>query len=159
MPIQVSQGHGQEKMRERKYKLTDDTIMVDGRILHRIEAVRCFADIKAGDKGGYIESEYNLSHEGNCWVYDNDMAYDESRLCGNVQILGRSVVSGNCILTGNDIYDNCVVGDLPKDFDSRFFRVKSTGIDSGVININNSCFDTDEFLRKFNSPFLRTLKH
>ena len=146
-------------MRDRKYKLTDDTIMVDGHILHRIEAVRGFADVKVGDKGGYIESEDNLSHEGNCWVYDDSKVYNNSRICGHVQILGRSVVSGNCILTGNDIYDNCVVGDLPKDFESSFFRVKSTGTDSGVININNSCFDTDEFIRKFDTPFFRQFKN
>lgn len=146
-------------MKPRKYKLTDDAIMVDGHILHRIEAVRGFADVKVGDKGGYIESEDNLSHEGRCWVYDDSKVYNNSRICGHVQILGRSVVSGNCILTGNDIYDNCVVGDLPKDFESRFFRVKSTGTDSGVININNSCFDTDEFIRKFDTPFFRQFKN
>ena len=142
-------------MRHRKFKLTDDTILVDGNILHRIEAVRDFSDVNAGDKGGYLESEDNLSHEGNCWVYDDSKVYNNARICGNVQIKGRSFVSGSCILTGNDIYDNCVVSDRPKDFESHGIRVKSTGIDSSVININNSGFDTDEFLRQFDTPFFR----
>jgi hypothetical protein len=36
--------------------------------LYRIKAVRDFSDVKKGDIGGYVESEDNLSHEGDCWV-------------------------------------------------------------------------------------------
>ena len=157
-------------MKERKYKLTDDTIMVDGHILHRIEAVRDFSDVKSGDKGGYLESEDNLSHEGNCWVYDDSKVYNNSRICGHVQILGLSVVSGNGCLSGNDIYDSCVVRDYNKDSKSSVIRVKSKDLNCSVINNNDALdncvvigladgFDTEEFVRKFNSPFLRTLKH
>ena len=47
---------------EKKYRLLkNDTITVDGKTLYRIEALRDFADVKKGDKGGYIESEDNLS--------------------------------------------------------------------------------------------------
>ena len=53
----------------KKYELTEEAIVVDGHKLHRIRALKDFADVKAGDLGGYVESEDNLSHEGNCWVY------------------------------------------------------------------------------------------
>ena len=46
-----------------KYKLTDETIKYLGRTLHRIEAIRTFRNVKIGDKGGFIESEHNLSQE------------------------------------------------------------------------------------------------
>ena len=49
---------------ERKYELTDETIIRDGRILHRIRAVRDFADVKAGELGGWIEKESNLDQDG-----------------------------------------------------------------------------------------------
>ena len=55
---------------ERKYELTDETIICDGRILHRIKALRDFGNVKARELGGWIEKESNLSHSGNCWVYD-----------------------------------------------------------------------------------------
>lgn len=43
---------------EKKYRLLEnDTITVGGRTLYRIEALRDFADVKKGDKGGYIEKE------------------------------------------------------------------------------------------------------
>lgn len=49
---------------EKKYRLLkDDTIIVGGKTLYRIEALRDFADVKKGDKGGYVEEEEMLSHE------------------------------------------------------------------------------------------------
>ena len=48
-------------MCEKKYKLTDETIKHKGRVLRRIEALKDFADVKKGDKGGFVESENNLS--------------------------------------------------------------------------------------------------
>lgn len=54
-----------------KYKLTDETKVVDNITLHRIECVTAFGDVKAGDKGGWIESEDNLSQDGDAWVCGN----------------------------------------------------------------------------------------
>ena len=54
---------------EKKYKLTEETKEWCGRTLHRIEALKDFGDVKAGDKGGWIEKEENLSHQGDAWVY------------------------------------------------------------------------------------------
>lgn len=77
---------------EKKYKLTDETIEVEGKALYRIEALKDFCEIKKGDKGGFIESEDNLSHEGNAWVYDNacvygtSCVYDDARVCGNSRV-------------------------------------------------------------------------
>ena len=42
---------------EKKYRLTDDTINVDGRTLYRIEALKDFNNVKKGDKGGFVEKE------------------------------------------------------------------------------------------------------
>ena len=55
---------------EKKYKLTDETINVDGKTLYRIEALKDFSDVKKGDKGGciyyirYIFHKFHLS--GDC---------------------------------------------------------------------------------------------
>ena len=53
---------------EKKYILTDDVIDFNGHTLHRIKAVRDFDCVKAGDLGGFIESEKNLDHDGDAWV-------------------------------------------------------------------------------------------
>jgi hypothetical protein len=49
----------QQKMKN--YKLTEETINVYGRTLYRIEAIVEFKNITVGEKGGFIESEKNLS--------------------------------------------------------------------------------------------------
>ena len=53
-------------MNNRKYEmLQDQTIEWRGRTLYRIRALRDFGDVHAGDVGGYIECERNLSQDGN----------------------------------------------------------------------------------------------
>ena len=78
---------------EKKYRLTEETKEWCGRTLHRIEALKDFGDVKAGDKGGWIEKE-NLSQEGNAWVYDSACVYDSARVSGSACVSGSARVSG-----------------------------------------------------------------
>lgn len=88
-----------------KYKLTEKTITITRNgveiALHQIEALRDFADVKVGDKGGFVESEINLSHDGTCWVYDNAKVYDNARVYGNAKICGNTEIRGNIKVCGN----------------------------------------------------------
>ena len=77
---------------EKKYKLTEETIKVKGSILHRIEALRDFSDVKKGDKGGFVEKEENLSQNGNCWVYDDAMVFEDARIYGNARVYDDAMV-------------------------------------------------------------------
>ena len=109
----------------KKYKLTDETINLNGATLYRIEALKDFGEIKKGDKGGFIESENNLSHEGNAWVYDDAhvygdacvfgcaCVYDNALVSGNGQVYGSARVCGNSRVYGNARVtdDACVYGD------------------------------------------------
>lgn len=59
-----------------KYKILEGQyVEVCGKKLYRIQALKDFARAKAGDIGGYIESESNLSQSddarvsGDAWVY------------------------------------------------------------------------------------------
>ena len=111
-------------MENKKYKLTDETIEVEGKALYRIEALKDFGEIKKGDKGGFIESEDNLSHEGDAWVsddafvYDNACVYgtacvsDNACVCGNACVSDNACVYGNARVCGNArVSDNaCVYG-------------------------------------------------
>ena len=65
---------------EKKYELTDEILEVGGRVLHRINALRNFGNIKQGEIGGWIENEDNLSHCGDCWVYGDAFPYRIRRL-------------------------------------------------------------------------------
>ena len=54
-----------------KYKLTENSIEFDNKTLFQIQALKDFGEVKAGDLGGYIEKELNLSQEDYCWLFGN----------------------------------------------------------------------------------------
>ena len=62
----------------KKYEFTKETQEFFGHTLHRIVATRNFGDVKAGDLGGWIETEDNLSHDRFCWVYDNAWVFGKA---------------------------------------------------------------------------------
>ena len=74
----------------RKYEFTGETKNWIGRKLHRIRAVRDFGDVKAGDLGGWIEKERNLSHDGDAWVYGNARVYGNAEVYGNARVYGNA---------------------------------------------------------------------
>lgn len=87
---------------EKKYRLLEnDTITINGRTLYRIEALRDFADVLKGDKGGYVESEDNLSHVGNCWVSASAVVYGNAVVCASAVVCGSARVSGNAEVYGS----------------------------------------------------------
>lgn len=51
---------------EKHFKLTEETIQWQGHALHRIEATRDSQYARAGQRGGFVEREYNLQDEA--WV-------------------------------------------------------------------------------------------
>lgn len=70
----------------KKYRLTEETTKVGNRPLYRIQALRDFGNVKEGDIGGYIESEKNLSQDGDACVYGNARVYGDARVYGNADI-------------------------------------------------------------------------
>lgn len=91
----------------KKYKLTDETISLNGATLYRIEALKDFGEIKKGDKGGFIESEDNLSHEGNAWVYDDACVYDNALVTDDACVSDNARVYGNSLVYSNaQVYNN-----------------------------------------------------
>lgn len=80
----------------KKYELLqNDTIKMQGAKLYRIRALKDFDTVKAGDLGGYVQSESNLSQSGDCWVRENGIA------------------CGDAFISGNAIIGNAIVGEIP----------------------------------------------
>jgi hypothetical protein len=84
-----------------KYELTNETIEVDGHTLHRIRALRDFSFIQAGDLGGYIESEHNLSHKGWCWVHDSAVVFGSARVFESARVRDVACVYGSARVYGS----------------------------------------------------------
>ena len=99
----------------KKFEFTGETkILFDGTILHRIKALVEFNlgyfIVKAGDLGGWIEKEENLSQDGNAWVYCNAMVYGNARVYCNAIVYGNARVHGNARVGGDaEVYGNAWV--------------------------------------------------
>ncbi len=65
-----------------KYEFTGETKELAGLTLHRIRALRSFADVEAGELGGWIERKENLSQDGLAWVYGNAWVYGDAWVRG-----------------------------------------------------------------------------
>ena len=85
----------------KKYEFTGVTKNHMGRILHQIKALVSFGDVKAGDLGGWIEKEENLSQDGDAWVYDDARVYGDARVHGDVLVYDNAWVYGNAWVRGN----------------------------------------------------------
>ena len=63
----------------KKFELTSEFITnIFGTKLFRIKALIEFGNVKAGELGGFVEKEENLSQDGNAWVYDNARVYGDA---------------------------------------------------------------------------------
>ena len=85
---------------EKKYRLTDETIEFNGVKLYRIEALKNFGCVKKGDKGGFVQSEKNLSQLENCWIFDDSKAIGNSYVYQNAVLLRNSIICDNAFATG-----------------------------------------------------------
>lgn len=90
-----------------KYEMTDETKLVEGRILHRIKALRDFyggfTQVKAGELGGWIQCEENLSHEGTAWVYDDACVMDSGKIVNSARVYGTATVRDKAVVAGTAI--------------------------------------------------------
>ncbi len=126
-----------------KYRLLPETIEVKGfyttHILHRIVAVSDIVDeagnviVKAGTKGGFVESTENLSQYKSCWVADNAMVFGDARVgesaivSENAKVFGHARIFGNSKIYGNAmVFDNAWVHDYAEIFDNAKFHGYST---------------------------------
>ena len=74
----------------------------------RIMSCKDFGNVKKGYLGGLIESEDNLSQDGNCWVDTRAVVTGNAKVYGNATIQGG--IGGFCYIEDNsEIYGNAVI--------------------------------------------------
>ena len=127
----------------KKYELTDETIIFEGRTLHRIRALRDIPSlyVKEGDLGGFVQSEDNLSQLDDCWIFDDAKAMDRSQVLGNSCMYDNSSVKDNsCMLDSSSLWDNShMSGDSCMSENSSMYH-KSCLIENGSLEENESLF-------------------
>ena len=75
----------------KKYEFINETVEFFGTNLYRIRALIDIpkAGVKAGDLGGFLQSEKNLSVSGNAWVYG------DARVSGNAWDVSPLYIQGS----------------------------------------------------------------
>nr|DAQ61111.1 MAG TPA: Putative transferase, nesg, ydcK, Structural Genomics.38A [Caudoviricetes sp.] len=86
--------------------LQNDSIQHEGRTLYRIKALRSFKWVTAGDIGGYVESERNLSQSGTCWVFDDAKVFDKAIVRDEAEITNEAQVFDNAIVEERSIVED-----------------------------------------------------
>ena len=84
----------------KKYKLTDGAYHTNDKILYRIQALEDFGDVKKGELGGFVQNEDSLSHEGDCWIYENAKVYGEAKVYDKARVGGSALIHGNAKVFG-----------------------------------------------------------
>ena len=101
-----------------KYEMTEDYIEHKGHTLRQIRALKKIPQwgIKKGELGGYIESENNLSQNGNCWVeegsyvYDRAIVYENALVCGTARVFGYAGIAEESTISENAcVYGHAIV--------------------------------------------------
>lgn len=88
-------------MANKKYILTPSDVAFEGQPLFRIQAVIDFGSVNAGDFGGLVQSEYNLSHTSNCWITYYAKAVHGSRVSHNAWLMDHAQLRDQAVLCDN----------------------------------------------------------
>ena len=107
-------------MSEKKYELVmEDSIKHNTHYdLFRIRALKDIPlhGVKVGDLGGYIESPFNLSQDGSCWVANNakvselSQVKDSALIKDDASIENGSIIKGRAIISDKAHVVNSVIG-------------------------------------------------
>lgn len=80
----------------KKFELTNEFVTNSyGAKLFRIKALITLPSVKAGELGGYIEKEGNLSQYGNAWIYGNAWVSDDAQISSDARVSDDALVCGN----------------------------------------------------------------
>jgi len=84
-----------------KYRITKEKINYRGKILKRIVALKSFGNVKKGERGGWIQGEWNLSQGGDCWVGGEAKVYENANVLENAVVTDNAILSGRARILGN----------------------------------------------------------
>ena len=119
--------------------------------LYRLQAIRDFSDVKRGNLGGYVSSYCNLSHKGDCWIYDEVLVTKNAKVSENAKIFGNAHIDDNARVYGDviiyqhayifnnaKVYGNAVISGNAQIFENA--QVYGDAIISGNTKVSeNTC--------------------
>ena len=133
----------------KKFELTtEQKINWFGRTLYRIKACISFTttsgdEVKAGDLGGFVEKESNLSHDGKAWVWGNAEVWGNAKVYGDAEVWGNANVCGDAsVFSTEHIFCVTPIGEYANSL--TLFRTKHLEI---KISFELDVYTVDQFLK------------
>ena len=116
-----------------KYELLqNDTKQILGKTLYRVKALIAIGlYVSAGDLGGYVEKENNLSISGNAWVSGNALVSGDALVSGNASVSGNALVYGNASISGNAL----VSGNASVSLNTDIQWYSKVGSENGTLTV------------------------
>ena len=133
----------------KKYELIKESKTIfEGIEIYRIRALKDFSDIKAGDIGGWVCSEDNLSQNGNCWIYDNAKCLDDARVYYNAKMYDNAIMYDDAIMYDNSrmfnntiMYNNSRIFNNAKMYDNAMMYNKTRMFSNAIMGDNAIMYD------------------
>lgn len=126
----------------RKYELTQETKVFDNHTLHRIRALTNIRwDVKAGDLGGWIESEENLGYDAGdtSWIFSGDV-WGKSHVYDNSIV--RDSIIHNSIMYNSQAYKSHTTNSIMRNsYVYNSILSNSAACDSSVCNASVYNYD------------------
>lgn len=126
-----------ELVKEKYIELKDGRKLYQIRALREIQNERMIVSIKKGELGGYVESEKNLSQEGNSWICQSARVYE------NALVKDGSLVGNNVIVRGNaaiedDAYVRAMsIGKTIIEDNARIGGISTVGLEDPFVVFNH----------------------
>ena len=133
----------------KKYELIKESKTIfEGIEIYRIRALKDFGNVKAGDVGGWVCSEDNLSQNGNCWIYDNAKCLDDARVYYNAKMYDNAIMYDDAIMYDNSrmfnntiMYDNSRIFNNAKMYDNAMMYNKTRMFSNAIMGDNAIMYD------------------
>ena len=139
----------------KKYEFTGEVKSIDEKMLHRIRAVRDIPEhnVKAGDLGGWLETEENLSHNGAAWVMNSAYVMGKARGMGKALVAdSASVMDSAHVMDFARVMGNALVTDSARVMgnalvmDSAYVMGKARVTDSARVMGNARVMDASDYI-------------
>ena len=77
--------------------------------IFQLKSLKDFSDVKKGDLGGYVHDENTLSHNGDCWIYQESCVGNGCKVDGNSKISNGVTLLGDVLVEDTTINGRIVI--------------------------------------------------
>lgn len=149
-----------------KFKLDyEDFVKYGEEKLYRLVALKDFADVKVGDKGGYISENVELDQKDDSWIYDEaGHVFNSCKISKGSEIRGPVIIRDSIIEKATIQTTSClqIINSkiVDSNIDTKWGKIDSADIIFTVLTTENVSIGCNSYLKGgYNSIILLNTKN